>query len=296
MAVTFGRVRLRIHPLAMMFPVAAAMLGAGGDVAALALGLMAHEGAHLLAARGLGVGVSQLRLMPFGGTIAMENAYALAPSKLFAVAAAGPLGSALAIVIGAALAHWGLVSPGFSGVLLRVNLTLLLFNLIPALPLDGGRMLYASLCPRLGRERAVNIGIRAGRAVALALVGIVIWAALEGHPVNLSFLFAAVFILASGPDERSALSEVPVSTVLSQLRPVLRPRPARIWAVGAECEVRAALRVARPDAVTLYAIYDGSRLASVSDDRRLLKVALDRGPGAKVAEATARRPLPGRAS
>ena len=296
MGLSIGRTRLRIHPLALMFPVTACLLGARQDAMALMVGLLAHEGAHLLAARCLGVDVSQLQLMPIGGAIQMENPYALRPSRLLIVAAAGPLGNALAIVLGAALAHWGLLSPDSLMAFTRVNLALLLFNLLPALPLDGGRMLYAVLCPRVGPERAVNVGIWSGRAVALGLLGFAVWSALRLGRLNLSPVFAAVFMLASVPREREALSGVPARAMLDRLRPVHGPRPTRVWAVGADCEAREALRMARPDTLTLYAVYDGSRLSSITDDRRLLEAALERGIQTTVGEATARRPLPGRAS
>ena len=296
MGLSIGRTRLRIHPLALMFPVTACLLGARQDAMALMVGLLAHEGSHLLAARCLGVDVSQLQLMPIGGSIQMENPYALRPSRLLIVAAAGPLGNALATVLGAALAHWGLLSPDFFMALTRVNLALMLFNLLLALPLDGGRMLYAVLCPRIGPERAVNVGIWSGRAVAFGLLGFAVWSALRLGRLNLSPVFAAVFMLASVPREREALSGVPARAMLDRLRPVHGPRPTRVWAVGADCEAREALRMARPDALTLYAVYDDSRLSSITDDRRLLEAALERGIQTTVGEATARRPLPGRAS
>ena len=296
MGLSIGRTRLRVHPLSLLFPLTACLLGAGQDAAALSLGLLAHEGAHLLAARCLGVGVSQLQIMPIGGAMQMENPYAIRPSRLLVVAAAGPLGSASVIVLGAALAHWGLLSPGFFMDLTRVNLALLLFNLLPVLPLDGGRMLYAVLCPRIGSERAVNAGILSGRAASFVLLGFAVWSALHLGRLNLSPVFAAVFMLASGPQEREALSGVPARAMLDSLRPVHRPMPARVWAVGSDCETREALRMARPDILTLYAVYEDSRLSSITDDRRLLEAALERGMKATVGEATARRPLPGRAS
>lgn len=284
MALSIGRTRVRAHPLALMFPLAAVLLGAGTDAAALLIALIVHEGAHLLAARGLGVSVAQLRLMPFGGAISMENPYALAPARLLAVAAAGPVGSALALLAAAALAHWRALPPEFALALMRVNLTLLLFNLLPALPLDGGRMLYALLSPRLGQRRALDIGLWAGRAVAAWLtLGAILGAARSGR-LNLSFLFAAVFMLSSARDERRALSDTRVEAVLGAMKPVRAPIPARLWAVGADCDLRAALRAARPDALTLYAVYDDSRLTSFTDDRRLLEAALARGPGIRVGE------------
>jgi len=285
LSLSIGKTRLRVHPLALMFPIAAALLGAKADVAALALGLAIHEGAHLLATRCLGVGIAQLRLMPFGAAIAMENPYALAPSRLLGVAAAGPAGSAVALLAAAALAHWGVLDPPLAGTLARVNLTLLLFNLLPALPLDGGRMLYALLCPRLGPSRAAEAGVRAGRAVALGLLAASLWALWRRGRCNLSHVFAAVFILASAADERRALSDTRAAALLDALKPVGRPVPARLVAVGEGCDVGAALRAVRPDATTLYAVYRDSCLWAVTDNRRLLEAALARGPGIPVREA-----------
>ena len=285
MAITVGRTRLRVHPLALMFPLAAAMLGAREDAAALLVALTLHEGAHLLAARLMNVGVEQLRLMPFGGTIQLESPYTLPPYRLMAVAAAGPLGNALGLLGAGALAHWRVLSPGFSLSLLEVNLTLMLFNLLPALPLDGGRMLYAILSPRLGPQRAAQWGIGMGRAVAVGLLALAAGFAVRWRRVNLSFIFAAVFILASASDERRALSDTRAKAMLTALRPIERPVPVRLWAVGANCDAHAALRAARPDALNLYAVYKDSRLSSITDDRRLIEAALEGGLGVRVGEA-----------
>lgn len=277
MALTVGRTRITAHPLALMFPLLTATLGAGEDAVALAAALVAHEGAHLAAARCAGVDVSELRLMPFGAAIAMTNPYALAPRRLFAVAAAGPLGSALALLVVTAMAHWGLLSPTLAPALVRVNAVLMLFNLLPALPLDGGRMLYALLFPRLGRARAARLGIRLGQVVAALLVLLAAWGFIRRGRVNLTCVLAALFLVASGADERRALSDTRVRTLLNALEPIEKPVPARMWAIDAACPLPDALRVARPDCVTLYAVYEGSRLSSITDDRRLLKAMLEGG-------------------
>ncbi len=292
MALTIGRTRLRAHPLALLMPAAALFLGAREEVAALLIGLAAHEAAHLLAAKALGVGVSQLKLMPFGGAIALENPYALAPSKLLAVAAAGPVGSLVALTTSAALAHWRLVSPTLALALVRTNLMLGLFNLLPALPLDGGRMLYALLEGRLGRTRAVEVGVWLGRLTALLLVALAVIPALSGRRLNLSPVFAAVFLLASAGDERQALAGARMKALLSELKPLTAPVPARVWAVAGDCPARAALRAARADALTLYAVYSGSRLVSFTDDRRLLRAVLERNADLTIDDAITSRPLP----
>ncbi|MDO4865477.1 MAG: hypothetical protein Q4C10_02895 [Clostridia bacterium] len=285
MTVQLGRTRLRVHPLMLMFPVMASRLGMGGDAAALLISLAVHEAAHLLAARALGIGVSELRLMPFGGSLALENPYALPPSRLFAVSAAGPASNLLALLSGAALAHWRLLSPDFALALLRTNLVLMLFNLLPALPLDGGRMLYALLFPRLGRPRAARLGVALGRVAAGLLLAFAAWAWLVQGRLNLSPAFAAVFLLASGRDELSALSSAKVSALLDALRPVSEPVEARLWAIGDDCSLQSALRCAEPGAATLFAVYHGNRLLRFTDDRALLEAALRQDGDAGVAAA-----------
>lgn len=285
MTVQLGRTRLRVHPLMLMFPLMASRLGMGGDAAALMIALAVHEAAHLLVARALNVGVSELRLMPFGGALALENPYALPSSRLFAVSAAGPAANLLALLSSAALAHWRLLSPGFALALLRTNLLLMLFNLLPALPLDGGRMLYTLLFPQLGRPRAARLGVALGRIAAGLLLAFAVWAWLALGRLNLSPVFAAVFLLASGRDEQSALSSAKVSALLDALRPVCEPVEARLWAIGDDCSLQSALRCAKPGAATLFAVYRGNRLLRFTDDRALLEAALRREDGDAVGAA-----------
>jgi len=280
-----GRTRIVVHPLALLYPLAAAMLGSGAEASALLIALFLHECAHLAAARFLGVGISSLRLTPFGGAMAMENPYGLSPGRLAAVAAAGPAANALALLTTAALAHWRLLDPGFALALIQTNLVLLAFNLLPALPLDGGRIAYALLSVKLKPKKALNFGIWMGRALAALLLCACVGFAVAWHRVNLSFLFAAIFILASADGERQALFGTQMKAMLEALRPIKGPVPARVMAVGADCDARTALRAARPDAPTLFAVYKGNRLSSITDDRRLVEAALEHGTGVRVGEA-----------
>lgn len=290
MGLSIGKTRVRAHPLMLLFPVAAAMLGVREDAAALLIALAAHEGAHLLAARMLRVGVAQLRLMPFGGAMDMDNPYALTSGQLLGVAAAGPVGSLCALVAAAALAHWGALKPFFALTLMQANGLMLAFNLLPALPLDGGRMLVALLFPRVGRARAVRVGIALGRAVAVALLGLFAWTGIARGKFNLSLLLCAVFMLAAAPDERRALGDARARILLNALKPLDRPLPARMLAVSGACPVRDALRAASPGEATLYAVYDGGTLSAFTDDRRLLECALSPEAGATVGQACAPPP------
>ena len=136
-------VPVSIHPLMVLLPPLGMALGMKGDLASLLVSLTVHEAGHLMAARLSGVRVAGLSVMPFGCGIQLGNLYALSPGQVLSVSAGGPMASLGLLFVDAALAHWGLLSPAFALSLLRITLALLLFNLLPALPLDGGRMLYA---------------------------------------------------------------------------------------------------------------------------------------------------------
>ena len=266
--------RLRAHPLIFLLPLLAVALGMGREAAALSVSLFFHECAHLVMARALGVRVEELRLMPFGGAIGVGNPYALSPARLLGIAAAGPLANLGIVILCAALCHWGIVQTPHALLFFRVNLTILLFNLLPALPLDGGRMLYALLMPWLGRDRAVAVGVWMGRVVAVALIVAALWGAFACGRFNLSPAAAAVFILSSAGEERRALGEAGMRAMLGALRPVRGAYDAKLCAVGTDCPLPVALRAADPSSPTLYAVYDADRFIGLIDERALLDAAL----------------------
>ena len=159
-------IRLQIDWLAVLFPCIAAALGEGRMAALLTLSLLAHEAAHLSAARWMHVPIRALRLTPVGGLAQIGNPYIVSAPQLIAVSIAGPAANLALILLSAAFCHWQLFSAALSAELIGINSLLMLFNLLPALPLDGGRILYALLSLILPRRRAVEIGIFIGRILA----------------------------------------------------------------------------------------------------------------------------------
>ena len=136
-----------------------------------------HELSHCVVARRYGIAVKDILLLPIGGVSEMER-MPEDPARELAIAAAGPvasLGLAAAAAAAASVSGAGLWPPTlFAGtVLVRLawlNLLLAGFNLLPALPLDGGRVLRAGLAWRWGRARATRWAAALGRVVAVGLV------------------------------------------------------------------------------------------------------------------------------
>jgi Zn-dependent protease len=152
-------------------------LVAGAFVVALYASVIVHELAHLAVARGYGMPVKSITLHALGGATAIEGE-SRKPGQEFLTAIIGPVASA---VIGGCALLVGAVADGTAGSVLTtlgsLNLFLAAFNLVPAWPMDGGRVLKALVWGLTGRE-SLGTGIAGwcGRltAVALGALGIVL--------------------------------------------------------------------------------------------------------------------------
>ena len=124
-----------------------------------------HELGHALVARQLGVRVSGIELGFFGGAAKMVDLPRTANHEL-RIAAAGPAVSLMLGGVGlglAALSHVGLFA-----MVGWINLVLAGFNLIPALPMDGGRILRALLTRKMDFIQATDVAVKVARVVAIA--------------------------------------------------------------------------------------------------------------------------------
>jgi stage IV sporulation protein FB len=161
---------IRVH-FSFLLLLGAVLLFMGGVpgvfVALMVAGsVLVHELGHALVARHLGVPVTGIGLHFFGGAAQMAGLPRRAGDEI-AIAAAGPAVSfALA---GAGFALAALTGVGIFGLFATVNLVLALFNLLPAFPSDGGRILRALLALRHDFARATDLAVKVGRVVCVAM-------------------------------------------------------------------------------------------------------------------------------
>lgn len=200
-------------------------------ILALFLSVTLHELGHSLVARGYGVKVSGIVLLPIGGVSQMEE-MPEKPGREFLIAFAGPatsvlLGLALGIVSlflygRTATLQTTLTNGLFIPNLARVNILLAIFNLLPGFPMDGGRIFRAALARGMPYARATAIAASVGRVFAIGL-------GLVGLFTNIWLTFIAVFIYFGAGAEASrvrlktAFHDVPVSRVMATTFQTLNP-------------------------------------------------------------------------
>jgi len=181
-----------------------------------------HELGHALMARRFGIRTRDITLLPIGGLARLER-MPEDPTQELLVALAGPavnvaLAGVLFVILAftsglAALNDVNLVGGSFLANLVAVNVALAVFNLIPAFPMDGGRVLRAFLAMRMDYVRATHIAASIGQALAL-LMGFL------GLFYNPFLVFIALFIWMGAAQEASmvqmkaALGGIPVQQVM----------------------------------------------------------------------------------
>lgn len=136
--------------------------------------VLLHELGHALTARRYGIPTKAITLYPIGG-VAELMGQARTPRQELLIALAGPaVNFVLAAVIGALIFFTGPtgIAGTFLSALAWANLGLGAFNLLPAFPMDGGRVLRAALTPRKGHLQATEIAAKLGKVGA---VGLGIW-------------------------------------------------------------------------------------------------------------------------
>jgi Zn-dependent protease/CBS domain-containing protein len=241
---------------------------AGVIAAVVLLGcLLAHEVSHCLVARHNGVQVRSITLFAFGGISQLEGEAHTAGAD-FRIAAVGPMVS-LSLVVLFAAAQTVVVAAGGHGLLVHVlswlweiNLLLAVFNLIPAAPLDGGRILRAALWQRSGdRFRASATASRAGRvfAVVLIVLGVLVFGS-TGSIIAIWPLLIGLFIYfaARGEEEYAMVQAAMVALTVGQVMTPALPSVSHRTTVA--------------DMASLLWLYRGDVTAVVDDTGRLAGV------------------------
>ncbi|MEK4512447.1 Zn-dependent protease [Paenibacillus anaericanus] len=143
--IKYKGISLSVHPFFVIIMLASIMTGHFLELLTLFIIVFIHELGHVIAARGFGVTVRSIQMLPFGGVAVMEDTGYLTAGREMIISLAGPLQNVLLIGISWILHLLGLWDGPFLFYFIEANLLIALFNLLPILPLDGGKLVQ-SLC------------------------------------------------------------------------------------------------------------------------------------------------------
>jgi Zn-dependent protease/CBS domain-containing protein len=249
--------------------------------------VVAHEFGHIFVARYFGVTTPTVTLLPIGGVAQLER-IPEKPSEEFLVAIAGPLVNVviavvLIVVFGASLDPSSLAGVDKSTVsmldrLAAVNLFLVVFNLIPAFPMDGGRVLRAILASRLGYARATEIAASIGQVVAFGLG----FLGLFGNPL---LIFIAIFVYLAASSE----AQLVAMRAMSRDVPVAAAMMTQIAHLAPDAHIDEAVDTLLRTSQSEFPVVDGAGvLVGVLSRADLIRALKMLGPDAKIADAMTR--------
>lgn len=279
-------VAVKVHPLFILTLVLLATVGRFFEGLAVFGLVILHELAHILAAGHRGMTPRQISLLPVGGVVLLDGLASARPRDEAFVALAGPV---LNLVLAApAFILWAAGRPSWW--LLRIagfSLVMGLFNLLPALPMDGGRVLRAFLAGRLGRGTATRWLNLVGLALISGLFGAGALLVLMNR-ANLTLLAVSTYLFAGWQSERRFEVFDWAQEMLAKKRRLEasagKPLKAKLYVIGPSKPLAELLRLCRPSIWCQFRVYDGAVLWEFSE-RDAFEILVRKGYHAQAKDA-----------
>jgi Zn-dependent protease/CBS domain-containing protein len=245
--------------------------------------VLAHEFGHILAARAYGIETPDVTLLPIGGVARLAR-IPEEPIQELLIALAGPaVNVAIAVVLlvltGSQAEPTQLAAVESSKFALAdrltvVNLFLALFNMIPAFPMDGGRVLRALLAIRLGYVRATKVAATIGQASAFVMGAI-------GLFYNPLLIFIALFVYFAASSEAHAAA----LRAMSQGIPVTSAMMTRYATLAPDTHIDEAVETLLSTSQSDFPVTDDGRLVGLLGRTDIVRALKQMGPDARVGQA-----------
>jgi stage IV sporulation protein FB len=201
--VLFG-INIYINKILIIIIAIAIILGEGPRLAIVFIVVFVHEMTHVIVARALHFRVREIELLPFGGAARIESFFELNPRDEIYIAIAGPLSNIILVLGCTVFKSLGLTFINNYDFFVQANLMLAGFNLLPAFPLDGGRILRAVISREMGIKKATRITTLGGFLLALFLIMTGAYAIYYGIFNPTLFIAAGFLIYSSIKENRMA--------------------------------------------------------------------------------------------
>ncbi len=267
-----GGTELRVHPLLLPVLAAACVLGKLNALLAALLAIVLHETSHAILCYAFGVRVYALELMPFGAVARVDRQGMMGQAEL-CIAAAGPVTS---LVIAGCTAMCADLFPRTMPLLrtfMTYNIVLAAVNLLPALPLDGGRVLRTLLQKRMTLHTSSVLLSGLGILFGTGFLTLTVCCALR-EIYNLTFPTMGLFLIVAGIRELRLLPETEVRAYVRRLDALQRGEGCQVRLLLAHASMPAseAVRLLERDSFNVLRVVDEKmRLLGELDESALLR-------------------------
>lgn len=160
----------KVHPSFLLLMVVCSMLGMAEKMLLVFGMVLLHDTMHIIAAKGYGIKVQGVVLYPYGGAAVMENIFEGRKVEETIISLAGPALNLVLFFLGQGLRMQGILSGNWAIEFVQINLWLAVFNLIPVLPLDGGRIIRAFLSDYFGFVKVSKTLAHMGKILGGAMI------------------------------------------------------------------------------------------------------------------------------
>lgn len=247
--------KITVHPLFLAVGILSALFGGLPVFAICVLTALLHECGHIFCAARMGFECTKISLMPFGAA-AMCDIEGISPADEIKLAFAGPAVNLSLIVAVAGLWWFFPQTYAFTDLIFYANAAMLVFNLLPAYPLDGGRIAYLILC-RFLKEKTAGIILRVVNiltVIALVLAFVFLYR-------SISLIAAAALLLASAFTKTRTANKI---DFLSKRKK--RGREIKYVILDESATYRDALRFLDGSRFVVFQIYNEKFLDELTED------------------------------
>ena len=247
--------KLTLHPLFIALGLASAIFGGLPVFLIYALTALLHECGHIFCAARMGFTCERISLMPYGAAAICDTDGISAKDEV-KLALSGPAVNALICVATAGLWWFFPVTYAYTDTVFNASLVMLLINLLPAYPLDGGRVLRCIMGAFLPKKAAV-VTLRVLSVVLAAAFVLVFFFAVK----NITFLTFAVFLVFSAFEKEPLLSRINFSA-----KKPARGKEVKHIMLSENSTYRDALRHIDSGKYLIFQFYSGGVLDEITED------------------------------
>jgi stage IV sporulation protein FB len=205
--------RIKIHFSTFLFGILLIFFGFAEEFFSIAFVLCLHEAGHILAAKRLKVEVLEVNVYPFGGVASLDPSIFIRPDLEILIALAGPFSNIFFAFLSEVISQIFHLEMEY---FIKANLMMAFFNLLPALPLDGGRAFKSVLSYFLNFRTAVFIGVYSSYLISFALLWF-FFRDVNHLERSIFYLFLAIFLIIAVNKEKNMMA-------FSQMRNLYRKK------------------------------------------------------------------------